>query len=87
MEKTIVVLDRGFVFIGAVVRGDPWTTIGDPWITIEDAKCIRYWGTTKGLGQLALEGPQPKTILDETGTVTAPVSSVIALIDVRSDKW
>lgn len=80
--KKIVVLDRGFVFIGDLNQ-----PLGSGWITIEDAKCIRYWGTTKGLGQLALEGPQSGTILDETGTVTAPISSVIALIDVVSDKW
>lgn len=80
MEKTIVVLDRGFVFIGRV-------QVGDAWITITDAQCIRYWGTTKGLGQLALEGKQPKTILDDTGTVQAPIVSVIALIDVEGDKW
>lgn len=80
MAKQIVVLDRGFVFIGDV-------STGDHWITIADAKCIRYWGTTKGLGQLAIEGPQPKTILDDTGTVRAPLTSVIALIDVASDKW
>ena len=62
LGKAICVLDKGFVYIGTLF-------IDDKMATIEDAQCIRKWGTTKGLGQLALEGPQSKTVLDKTGTV------------------
>jgi hypothetical protein len=38
----IVVLDRGWVFVGRVNRFDDE-------ITIDEACCVRYWGTTNGL--------------------------------------
>ena len=43
----IVVLDRGFVYVGDVALD------GD-WVVVANAKNIRVWGTSKGLGQLAL---------------------------------
>jgi len=60
--KAICVLDKGFVYIGSL-------SIDDKFAIIECAQCIREWGTKKGLGQLAIEGPQSGTILDETGTI------------------
>lgn len=39
---------------GAIVRS----------LIIRDAWCIRVWGTTRGLGQIAVEGPTPSTVLD-----------------------
>ena len=79
-DLQIVVADRGWNFIGNT-SGD------DDVITISNAKVIRYWGTTKGLGQLALEGKQSKTILDDAGTVRIPMKSVIAVFDVDKSKW
>lgn len=78
-EYKIVVLDRGFVYVGAV-------TIKDGFVNIANAKNIRVWGTTKGLGEL-VSGPLPKTVLDRTGNVRAPERALIALIDVESGKW
>jgi hypothetical protein len=75
----IVVLDRGFVYIGRV-------TVDGDWCVIENAKNIRVWGTTKGLGEL-VKGPTAKTQLDQVGTVRAPMRAVISVIDVESDKW
>ena len=69
----IVVMDRGFVYQGNVTREDDH-------VIIEKAKNIRRWGTTKGLGQLATAGPQPNTVLDEAGTVVAPLRAVIHFI-------
>lgn len=87
MEKTtvlrgfgIVVLDRGFVYVGAVAHD------GD-WCVITDARNIRYWGTERGLGQLALEGPTDKTKLDAVGTVRAPARAVISILDTEASKW
>jgi hypothetical protein len=75
----IVVLDRGFVYIGNA-------TIEDDWCVIERAKNIRVWGTTKGLGEL-VNGPTKDTKLDAVGTVRAPMRAVISIIDANGDAW
>lgn len=79
MGQQIVVLDRGFVYVGAVKDA------GDN-LVITGAKCIRRWGTTNGLGQLAESGPTSNTVLDPAGTVTAPKRAVIHLIECKT-KW
>ena len=71
--QEIVVLDRGWVYVGQVER------LPDQ-LKIHEAKNIRRWGTTKGLGQLALEGAQPNTVLDAVGTVIVPLRAVIHTI-------
>ena len=76
----IVVLDRGFVYVGRV-------TLDDKFCTITNAKNIRRWGTTQGLGELALKGPQPNTVLDNTGTVQAPMRAVLELIATEAALW
>ncbi len=58
----IVVADKGFVFVGSVEDHT------DGSVTIRNCRNIRYWGTTKGLGELAV-GPTSKTIVDAYGTV------------------
>jgi hypothetical protein len=58
----IVVADKGFVFVGNVEDH------ADGSVTIRNCRNIRYWGTTKGLGELAV-GPTSKTIVDPYGTV------------------
>lgn len=73
----IVVADRSWNFVGNVENHDNGS------ITITNAKVIRRWGTTKGLGQLASEGKQANTQLDDIGTVRLPGHAVIAVIDVR----
>ncbi len=76
----IAVLERGFVFVGraAVTEG---------WLRLVEASCVRRWGTTRGLGQLATEGPQPATKLDPAGEVQSPLGSVVALISCDASKW
>ena len=76
----IVVLDKGFVYIGIV-------STDDKWVVIEKAHNIRRWGTTNGLGQLALHGPTVDTRLDTVGTVKAPFHALQHLIDVEVNAW
>lgn len=78
--KQIVVLDRGFVYVGNV-------TTDQDWCVIEGASCIRRWGTSQGLGELATSGPLEHTRLDPAGTVRAPMRAVIALLKCEAEKW
>lgn len=78
-EVKIVVLDRGFVYVGRVL-------IDGDFIVISNAKNLRVWGTTKGLGEL-VNGPTSKTQLDNVGTVRAPVRAMIHMIEVEQSKW
>ena len=75
----IVVLDRGFVYVGKV-------TVDGEWCIIENAKNIRVWGTTNGLGEL-VNGPTKTTKLDNVGSVRAPMRAVISIIDANDEKW
>lgn len=76
----IVVLHRGFVFVGRVQRNENE-------IVIHSAKNIRRWGTKTGLGELAASGPQTNTILDEAGTVRYSPLAEICCYDCDSSKW
>lgn len=76
----IVVADRGFVYVGK-------TRVDDSFAIIEDARNIRRWGTSRGLGELALEGPKENTALDPVGTVRIPARAVISIIDTEAAKW
>lgn len=83
-EYRIVVADRGWVFVGAVVAED------DGSLAINEARCIRCWGTDSdkpGLGYLALNGPTTKTKLDPSGTVRVPAHAVVAMFDTEASKW
>jgi len=61
-DVRIIVADRSWVWVGNCKDEDN----GD--VTITNAKNIRIWGTTKGLGEL-VNGPTSKTITDDYGTV------------------
>jgi hypothetical protein len=76
----IAILDRGFVYVGNV------TTDGD-WCVIENAKNVRRWGTTGGLGQLAKSGPTASSKIDDAGTVRAPMRALIGLIACEAASW
>lgn len=78
--KQIVIAQRGWVFVGDVERS------GDD-VVIVGAQCVRRWGTTKGLGELAKNGPQPNTVLDPMGTVRLHVLAVVASLDCEEEKW
>ena len=78
-DTKIVVLDRGFVYVGKVSYD------GD-FLMIHNAHNIRVWGTTRGLGEL-VNGPTSSTKLDKAGTVRAPMRAVIFTLDVIGAKW
>ena len=71
----IVVLDRGFVYVGEVeIKGD--------FLYITNASNIRYWGTKNGLGELR-KGPLAETKLDKIGDVIAPMRGLIHLVPCK----
>jgi len=75
----IVVADRGFVYVGMIEES------GD-FVTLHNAKNIRVWGTSKGLGEL-VNGALPNTKLDNVGKIRIPMRAVISIIDVEQSKW
>jgi hypothetical protein len=76
----IVIGQRGWVWVGR-------TSTEDEQVTITDARCIRRWGTTGGLAQLANDGPQTGTTLEPACTVRLHQLTVVATIDCDPAKW
>ena len=77
MKKQIVIAQRGWVFVGDVTRTESE-------VTIENAAVVRRWGTNRGLGQIASEGPTSSTVLDPCPTVRIHPLAVIATMDCAS---
>jgi hypothetical protein len=76
-ETHIVVMDRGFVYVGKTrVEGD--------YVEIVNARNVRVWGTKNGLGELR-NGPTDTTKLDDVGTVVAPLRAIIHFIKCTRD--
>ena len=68
-----------------VVCYERWHLIGDvaetkQGVTIKNCSTIRYWGTTAGLGEIAVKGATEKTILDFNGEVRVPTNSIVMRI-------
>jgi len=76
----IVILQRGWVVIGH------YSEDGDECV-LENASVIRRWGTSEGLGELALKGKQSETVLDKTGIVRFNKLTSVALIDCLESAW
>lgn len=76
----IVVCDRGFVLVGRV-------EVKDNYVTITDCSCIRNWGTSKGLGQIASSGPTSSTKLDAQPTTRVHELQVVQMIDCEASQW
>ena len=72
--------DRGFVYVGQMTHNGEFAVL-------EGARNIRYWGTTNGLGELALNGPTSKTKIDPCGTVRVPARAIINIIETEASKW
>lgn len=79
-EWRIVVLHRGHIVVGKYSRDGAE-------VIVREASVIRRWGTTRGLGELAANGPRPNTVLDPCGTVRAHELAVVLTIDCEVTKW
>lgn len=76
----IVILQRGWVVVGRVHAEGAETRI-------ESASVVRRWGTTAGLGEIALNGPTKKTVLDPCGTVRVHELAIVAQMDCNEGAW
>lgn len=76
----IVILQRGWVFVGK------FSQVGSR-CTLTNAKNIRTWGTTKGLGEIAEGGPTSSTKLDDVNDVSFHELTIIACIDCNDKVW
>ena len=72
--KKIVVIHAGWAVIGEV------TYLGGI-VRVENASVIRTWGTTAGLGEIALKGVTDKTILDYAGVIEVYKNAVIMQLE------
>lgn len=80
-DLKIVVLQRGWVLVGKLERK------GDQCF-LHNANVIRNWGTTKGLGELAKDGPNSNTKLDKCyGVVEFEALTKVLDLSVDEEKW
>lgn len=78
--KQIVVLNRGWVVVGDYLEE------GDN-CTLTNASVVRKWGTTKGLGELAENGPLADTVLDKCPNVHFNKLTMVARMDCNESAW
>ena len=76
----IVVLQRGWVVVGA------YSQSGDDCL-IRHGHVIRNWGTTKGLGEIATNGPTDNTLLDAIPETRFHALTVVLSLDCATEKW
>ena len=77
----IVILQRGWVMVGRLERNGSDCKL-------HNASVIRTWGTTKGLGEIAMNGPTANTKLDKCGGVVEfDYLTVVAALSVEESKW
>jgi hypothetical protein len=70
MEIRIVVFPHGWILVGRFKRNGSNCRLFN-------ARVIRNWGTTKGLGEIAANGPLPQTKLDTVGVVEFDYPQII----------
>jgi hypothetical protein len=79
-KRQIVILNRGWVVIGE------YSEKGDE-CNLSNASVIRTWGTTKGLGELAENGPLTNTKLDPCPNVHFYKMTMVARMDINEANW
>ena len=77
----IVILQRGWVVIGRYSEEE------NDMCVLTDAYVIRRWGTSDGLGQLALKGKQSETKLEKTGIIKFHKLTSVGFIDADFNIW
>ena len=78
----IVVVEGGWVLIG-IAKLD----VQKQAIELTNAHVIRRWGTTKGLGEIALGGPTKQTVLDKLGVAFVQLKQVRFTVPCDDTKW
>lgn len=76
----IVVLQRGWVALGHY-------NLDGERAKLSQASIVRRWGTSKGLGQLAAEGPLANTVLDPTPDIEFHALTELLNIKCNPEKW
>lgn len=79
-KAKICVLQRGWVFVGNFSKEGATCKL-------EDAYNIRTWGTTKGLGELAEDGPTSTTKLDKVNDVSFHELTSVVILDCNDKNW
>ena len=79
-DLTIVVLPRGWIMVGEAKETDNK-------LQLTNASVVRRWGTTKGLPELANDGPLSSTVLDGKCEMEFPMSAIIAQIKCNTKAW
>ena len=79
-DVKICILQRGWVFVGRFRKNGSACKL-------ENASNIRTWGTTKGLGEIAENGPTDTTKLDKVNDVSFHELSIVAMIDCDEKAW
>ena len=76
----IVVGQRGWVHVGVYAK-DGAT------VKLTKAQCIRRWGTSRGLGQIAADGPTSSTVLDVAGTIEVHELALVHTLACDAAAW
>ncbi len=79
-KPMIVVLQRGWVIVGEVF-------LTDTSCSVRCGHVIRSWGTSKGLGEIALNGPTSNTKLDKFGKGEFHLLTTVLMLDIEASKW
>lgn len=82
IDRTVIVIaDRGHVWVAKSFFMD------GPWLHLLSVRCIRVWGTSKGLAEL-INGPLKETTLDAfTPTLVVADRAVIAVMPCNDTAW
>ena len=76
----IVILQRGWVVVGRYLKSGSE-------VTLDGGSVIRTWGTEKGIGEIAFDGPKTNTKLDPIPQAKFHELTEIASIKCNADKW
>ena len=74
LGNKIAVVDNGFVYVGHILKDGEY-------YVITKGFNVRKAGTTKGFGQLAIEGPLKETALDPVPNVLVPMNRLCHFIE------